>query len=97
MVVAVVRLRLHIPDNRSLKGKRAALRPILERLRSSLEASVAEVGDNDLWQSATVAVAVVANQRRHAERVTGRAVEIVEEMQDRAVLLGVSSEVVTLP
>ena len=43
-----------------MKSKRAAIRPIVDGLRHRFRISVAEVGHQDQWQRATVAVAIVA-------------------------------------
>ena len=51
---------LHIPESRSLKAKRAAIRPIVDGLRHRFRISVAEVDHQDQWQRAEIAVAVVA-------------------------------------
>ena len=61
MYAAAVRFDLHIPQSRSLKVKRAAIRPILDGLRSRFRVSVAEVDHLDQWQRAGIAVAVVAS------------------------------------
>jgi len=67
--VAVVRLELHIPASRSLKEKRAALRPIVEGIRHRFRISVAEVGYQDTWQRALVGMAVVSDSYAHAVEV----------------------------
>jgi len=64
--VAVVQLELHIPTSRSLKEKRAVLRPIVEGLRHRFQISVAEVGYQDKWQRALVGMAVVSDSYSHA-------------------------------
>ncbi len=69
MHVAVVRLELHIPTSRSLKEKRAALRPIVEGLRHRFQISVAEVGYQDKWQRALIGMAVVSDSYGHATEV----------------------------
>ena len=51
---------LHVPESRSLKAKRAAIRPIVDGLRHRFRISVAEVDHLDQWQRAGIAVAVVA-------------------------------------
>jgi uncharacterized protein len=51
---------LHIPQSRSLKSKRAAIRPIVDGLRHRFRISVAEVEHQDQWQRAAIAVAIVA-------------------------------------
>lgn len=65
MHAAAVRFDLHVPESRSLKEKRAALRPIVDGLRHRFRVSVAEVDHHDQWQRAGVAVAVVAESHRH--------------------------------
>jgi uncharacterized protein YlxP (DUF503 family) len=67
--VAVVQLELHIPTSRSLKEKRAALRPIVEGIRHRFQVSVAEVGYQDKWQRALVGMAVVSDSYAHAAEV----------------------------
>ena len=51
---------LHVPESRSLKAKRAAIRPIVDGLRHRFRISVAEVEHQDQWQRAGIAVAIVA-------------------------------------
>jgi uncharacterized protein YlxP (DUF503 family) len=67
--VAVVRLELHIPASRSLKHKRASLRPVIEGIRHRFLLSVAEVGYQDKWQRALVGMAVVSDSYSHAAEV----------------------------
>jgi uncharacterized protein len=57
---AATRFDLHIPQSRSLKAKRAAIRPIVDGLRHRFRISVAEVDHLDQWQRSGIAVAVVA-------------------------------------
>ena len=69
MHVAVVQLELHIPTSRSLKEKRAVLRPIVEGIRHRFQISVAEVGYQDKWQRALIGMAVVSDSYGHAAEV----------------------------
>ena len=55
-------------DSRTLKQKRAYVRPIIAMLRR-LEVSVAEVGALDLTGRAQIGVAVVAADPAHARQV----------------------------
>ena len=66
MHVAVVQCELHITTSRSLKEKRAVLRPIVEGLRHRFQISVAEVGYQDKWQRALIGMAVVSDSYAHA-------------------------------
>jgi uncharacterized protein len=64
MAVAVVQADLMVPGCRSLKEKRSVLQGLLERARGRFNASVAEVGAQDLLQRALVGASLVANDRR---------------------------------
>jgi hypothetical protein len=52
---------LHVPESRSLKTKRAAIRPIVDGLRHRFSVSVAEVDHQNQWQRAAIGVAVVGS------------------------------------
>ena len=60
MHCAAVEIDLHIPEARSLKAKRAAVKPIVEGLRRRFAVAAAEVGDQDLHRRVQVGVATVA-------------------------------------
>jgi hypothetical protein len=64
MRAAALRVELHLPNPQSLKEKRAVLRPFIEGIRRLGSYSVAEVGHHDLWQRATVGVAIAAPDGR---------------------------------
>jgi uncharacterized protein len=86
MWIGWIEFDLLLGDVHSLKGKRAVIRPILADLRRTTEASVAEVGDQELHRRATVGVGVVA---AHSERVTDaldRAERLVAERPDITLL-----------
>jgi len=78
MVVGVLRLALVIRSARSLKDKRHALKRILDRVRARYNVSIAEVGDNDIWQRALVGVTAVANDRSFVNEVLDKVVRDIE-------------------
>jgi uncharacterized protein YlxP (DUF503 family) len=80
--VAVGTVELHLPDVGSLKGKRHALKGLKEKLRRRFELSVAEVDHQDLWQRATLALAYVSGDSRHANEVISKAVDFIEDNLD---------------
>jgi uncharacterized protein YlxP (DUF503 family) len=55
----IITLRLH--DCRSLKGKRKIVKSMIARLRNAFNASVAEIGANDIHQRAEIGFALVGN------------------------------------
>jgi uncharacterized protein YlxP (DUF503 family) len=64
--IGLVRFEAHIPESRSLKQKRAVVKPMVEKLRQRYSLSVAEVDYQDKWQRCAVGLAVVAESQRHA-------------------------------
>lgn len=68
MVVGVLQLTLYLPENHSLKGKRAVLRSIKSRVRDRFNVSVAEVAEHDTWQTIVLGVAQLGNERDHVDR-----------------------------
>jgi uncharacterized protein YlxP (DUF503 family) len=80
MFVCVCRLTLAIPESGSLKAKRQILRRVTDRLKARFNVAVAEVGDNDLWQKATIGCAVVGNARSHVNEQMDKIIHSVEEM-----------------
>jgi len=77
MNVGVCRIRLRLPENLSLKGKRRVLKSITTRVTSRFNVSVAEVDDHDLWQLATLGICCVSNNKRHANEVLSKVVDFV--------------------
>ena len=69
MVVGILRLTLYVPGASSLKDKRQVLRKVIDRLRARFNVSVAEVGDNDIWQRAVVGIAAIANDHSFVNEV----------------------------
>ena len=80
MHAAAVCFDLHVPESRSLKAKRAAIRPIVDGLRHRFHVSVAEVDHLDQWQRAAIGVAVVSATVGQVEKV----LETVERFVDNA-------------
>jgi uncharacterized protein YlxP (DUF503 family) len=92
MFVGVARVVIQIPGARSLKDRRSVVRSFKDRVRARLPVSVAEVGDVERWQIATLGVSVVSNDKRRCEEVLSHATSIARTLPD-AVLADVRSEV----
>ena len=93
MIVGVCRITLRLPENSSLKGKRQVVRSLTARLRNKFNVAVAEVGDNDRWQIATIGLTCVSNDARHAQEMLDRAVHFVEQTRLDAELIDSEIEV----
>lgn len=78
MVVGTCIIDLEITDSDSLKDKRQVVKSLMERVRHRFPVSVAQLDDHDLWRSATLGVAVVANQTTYAHQVLNKLLDYVE-------------------
>ncbi|MEW6543717.1 MAG: DUF503 domain-containing protein [Nitrospirota bacterium] len=80
MVIGLCTVELYIPDGHSLKSKRQVLLSLKDRLRDKFNVSVAEVGDQNLWQKAVLGIACVANERAYVNQVLDQAVNLIRSV-----------------
>ncbi len=77
MNVGVCRVKLRLPGNLSLKGKRQVLKSVTTRVGSKFNVSIAEIDDHDLWQLATLGICCVSNNKRHTNEVLSKVVDFI--------------------
>lgn len=92
MVIGCLQAKLSLPEAYNLKEKRAILRSLKDRMMNKMNVSVAEVNDQDLWQSAVLAVVTVAAERDVVHQRL-EAVKVHIESNPRVVLVDVLVEV----
>jgi uncharacterized protein len=80
MIVGLCTVELYIPDGHSLKDKRQVLLSLKDRLRDKFNVSVAEVGEQDLWQKAVLGIACVANETAYVNQVLDHALNLIRSM-----------------
>ncbi len=79
MVVGVLRIRLRLPGNRSLKGKRKVIKSLVSQVGNRFNVAVAEVADNDMWQSAEIGIGAVGNSEQLLNSILDKIVSFIEE------------------
>jgi uncharacterized protein YlxP (DUF503 family) len=92
MTVGIARLTLFLPEAHSLKEKRMVLRRVKDRAQQKFNLSIAEVGENDLWQRAVLGIAVVGNGRRFVESALD---EVIRFVRDEAEVSNAEREIQT--
>jgi uncharacterized protein len=92
--VGVARLVLSIPGARSLKDRRRVVRSLKERMAAALRVSLAEVGDLERYQVATLGIAVVSNEAARCSALIAKGVAMARGARD-AVLADVATEILT--
>lgn len=93
MVAVIMTVELHVPASTSLKAKRGVVKSLAARLRNDLEVSVAEVDHQDLWQRATLGVAIAATSELGGRKVAQQVEKLVSR-EFRVEIIGVSVEIV---
>jgi uncharacterized protein YlxP (DUF503 family) len=79
MNTGVCKIKLHIPQNQSLKQKRRVIKSITARLRNQYNISISEVDDQDLWQIATLGISCVSNNSNHIDETLTKVVNYITQ------------------
>jgi len=93
MFVGVARMVLSVPGARSLKDKRQVVRSFRDRVRARLSASIAEVGDLERHQVATLGVSVVARDSAHCSALLSDVRHMAEGLRE-ALLSDLATEII---
>lgn len=80
MVVGVLKLHLMLPENHSLKGKRGVVKRIQARVSNQFNISVAECGNQELWQSTVLGFGVVGTSRVVVEATLQNVVDFIDDL-----------------
>ena len=80
MFVGVLRLTLHLPAPGSLKSKRHLVRSAIDRVKAKFNVSIAEVGENDLWQRSIIGVTAVGNDHAFVNETLDKVADFVGSM-----------------
>ncbi len=95
MVIGVCHITLHLPDCHTLKEKRQVIKSVMARVRNQFEVAIAEVDDNDLWQSAGLGVSCVSNNGQHASTVLEHVRRYIEETRPDVIIANSEIEMIT--
>jgi uncharacterized protein YlxP (DUF503 family) len=85
MVIGVMTLEFHLPSCQSLKSKRYIVKSLKDRLFNKFNVSVAEIEYQDLWQRTKIAVVTVSANKRFANSVLSKAMDLAR-LEKEAVL-----------
>ena len=63
-----------------MKGKRRVIRTLKDRLKNRFNVSVAEIGNQDVWQSLHIGIVAVNSDPKYLEGQINRVVDAIEKM-----------------
>ena len=78
MNVGVCKLKVRLPENQSLKGKRKVITSLCSKLHNRFNVSVSEVDNNEAWQLATLGLTCVSNDSRHIDKLISTIINFIE-------------------
>ena len=79
MTVGILRLVIFIQDSNSLKQKRMVLHSLKARLRNNFNVAVTQIGDEDKWQKATLAVVGVERDGKNMNSILSGIINFLEK------------------
>ena len=79
MVVGVGIMIFRVHDCRSLKAKRSVVKALISRIRNHFNASVAEVGANDIYQRAEIGFALAGSDQKVINAKMDKMLNFVED------------------
>ena len=85
-------IRLRLPENGSLKGKRRIIKSLMARAQNKFNISIAEVDDQERWQSATIGLSFVGNDAAFVNDVLYRVLSFIESIGHDAEVLDYQTE-----
>ncbi len=95
MIIGACEITLHLPECHSLKDKRQVIKSVMARVRNQFEVAIAEVDDQDLWQSAKIGVSCVSNSKQHASEILGHVQRYIEETRPDVVISNVDIDIIS--
>ena len=80
MIVGVCRVTLMVSESHSLKEKRMVIRRVKDRVNNKFNCAIAEVGDQDAWQSVELGFAVVSNELGFTQAMVQKILAFIESL-----------------
>ena len=79
MVIGVLTFELYLPGCRSLKEKRYHTKSVKTKITNKFNVAIAETDQHNIWQRAKFSVVTVATERRFANQILSKVVNIIQD------------------
>jgi len=80
MKVGCCSLKFFLHGNKSLKEKRRVTKSIKDRVKNKFNISIAEIGDQDVWQSLHLGIVAVGSDFKYLDGLMNKVVESIDNM-----------------
>nr|WP_286725211.1 DUF503 domain-containing protein [Pelotomaculum sp. PtaB.Bin117] len=78
MIVGILTVELFIGEVHSLKEKRKVLKSVIDRIKKRFNVSIAEIGEQDIWQRSTLGLSMISNEQAYVHKVFAAVVKFIE-------------------
>ena len=85
--IGLCEVEFYLPGVRSLKEKRGILKSMLAKMRNEFNVANAEVGNQDVWQSAKIAITSVSNSTSHLQSSLQNVINWIESHYPEAMIV----------
>ncbi len=79
LIVLVFEVDLIIYESNSLKEKRSVINSLIRRLQTRFNASIAEVGNLELWSKSKLGVALISNDKKHLQAKFSKIINFIDQ------------------
>ena len=63
-----------------MKGKRRVVKSLRDRVKNKFNISVAEIGDQDVWQSIDIGIVAVSSDSRYLDGLLRQVVDFIDNL-----------------
>ena len=82
MQIGILSVEIEIAHAESLKDKRAILNRIKDRVRAKFNVSIAEIDNHDVWNYASLGIAIVSNDQQYCNKVLSKVEDLIVSIRD---------------
>ena len=79
--IGILSIDFYIPHAQSLKEKRMVLKSIKDRVRNKFNVSIAELDQEDKWQTGTFGLSMIGNDHRYIDGCLQNILSQIESME----------------
>lgn len=98
MYIGILKIKLNLPANQSLKGKRRIIQSLCGRIHAqnarAHNVAIAEIADQDLWQIATIGIVCISNDSQITQKILAKTLDFIQDWQGEYVLLDHQIEII---
>jgi uncharacterized protein YlxP (DUF503 family) len=97
MYLGILKIKINLPANHTLKGKRTILQSLFARIRSKTNnIALSEIDSHDLWQISGIGIVCISNDPKQAEKLLAKTLDFIREWQADYILLDHHLEIITV-